>query len=317
MTCYYPLLGLQQRFKNKNGKYPVKIFARTEEMSLRTDPIYWRGGNTVLLPCGKCIACRLDYAREWAIRCHHEASLHDKNCFITLTYNNENLPSDRSVSKRELQLFIKRLRKSIEPKRIRFYGCGEYGDDIGQRPHYHIIVFGYDFDDKETHEALQNRKKGKFQTGVEHILYISKALDKIWRNSNNESKGFTTVGEVTLESAGYVARYSVKKIYGEMAEDHYQGREPEFALMSNGIGKDWILAYGTDAFPKDFITVNGYKNKPPKYYMTVMEGKRPDIIKGVKEKRIKKASENFHSRKRLLGKEKYKKLVTRKLTRRL
>lgn len=236
-------------------------------------------------PCGQCWQCRLEFARQWAMRCTHEAQLHEENCFITLTYNNEHLPKDRSVHKRALQLFFKRLRKFIEPKEVRYYACGEYGDRMG-RPHYHACLFGYDFPDKEILKAarirhFQNHFKASHGS---FTIYSSKTLEKIW------GKGFVTIGGLSFESAGYVARYCMKKITGENASKHYGDKNPEFALMSRrpGIGFPWFEKFISDCYPKDFTTIRGKKMKPPRYYDYILELRKPFLFEEVKMKRLER-----------------------------
>lgn len=108
-----------------------------------TKPVFLaREGLNV--PCGKCMACRIARSREWTTRLIHELSYWDKASFVTLTYDNEHLPSDNSLSVRHWQLFMKRLRKQVEPLKIKYFASGEYGDKFG-RPHYHAIIFGLDF----------------------------------------------------------------------------------------------------------------------------------------------------------------------------
>ena len=227
---------------------------------------------------------------------------------MTLTYNNNNLPLDGSVHKTEMQKFMKRLRRKIEPVKVRFFGCGEYGEKLG-RPHYHLCLFGYDFPDKQIHYA---RKRGKRHTD---LLYVSEMLSEIWK------KGFTTIGEVNIQTAGYVARYVTKKITGKKAPKHYQKKNPEFALMSRmpGIGASWLDKYETDVYPKDYHVINGRKVRPPRYYDSLLEKKKPELMKVIKEKRKEKidvdAARVCDNEKRL--KEKYRICVTRRLERNL
>jgi hypothetical protein len=200
-------------------------------------------------------------SRQWAARIGHEASLHEENSFVTLTYNDDHLPDDYSVSVRELQLFLKRLRKSIEPKRVRFYACGEYGEKT-LRPHYHLILFGYQFPDL----VVWRRSPTGF------YLYRSPALEKLWAKGNAE------IGQVTASSGGYVARYCLKKIGGPAADDHYQRLHPitgeichvhpEFATQSTqpGIGTNWFKKYERETFPSDFLVVDGQKVPVPSFY---------------------------------------------------
>jgi len=126
LTCYHPL----RAFKTVSGT----IVFNGNKPNIK---------EALNLPCGKCIGCRLDRSRQWAIRCMHEASLYERNCFITLTYSDEFLPNDRSVNVRHFQLFMKKLRKRFGPN-IRFYHCGEYGEKTS-RPHYHALLFNFDY----------------------------------------------------------------------------------------------------------------------------------------------------------------------------
>lgn len=262
-------------------------------------------------PCGSCIGCRLETARQWAMRCTHEASLHEKNCFITLTYNNDHLPAGGTLVKRDLQLFFKRLRKSYGTDRIRYYACGEYGDRLS-RPHYHACVFGIDFEDKEVfNRGRVSYYQNRFKTGTTNTVYVSERLRDIWRN------GFVTVGELTFESAGYVARYCTKKITGKKAKDHYGEKTPEFALMSRkpGIGADWLKKFTTDVYPKDFTTMNGKRMRPPKYYDSLLEKRSPKMHAQLKKRRLE--NQEFIHPKRQAALEKHKELTTRSLQRSL
>lgn len=133
------------------------------------------------LPCGRCTGCRLERSRQWAVRCMHEASQHKKNCFITLTFDSEHCPKDMSLDYRVFQLFMKRFRKRVHPLSIRFYMCGEYGELFG-RPHYHALIFGYDFPDKAYYA----------KSGAGEDIYISRVLSDLW------PFGLATIGECTL-----------------------------------------------------------------------------------------------------------------------
>lgn len=154
------------------------------------------------VPCGQCVGCRLERSRQWAIRCVHEASLHQHNCFITLTYADEHLPPNNSLVYEHFQLFMKRLRKKYG-EGIRFYMCGEYGENFG-RPHFHACLFGHNFPDLKLWKTVNKQK-----------LYRSAELETLW------PFGHSSVGTVTFESAAYVARYILKKVSGEAAERHY------------------------------------------------------------------------------------------------
>lgn len=281
-------------------------------------PVYTLEGEPAYRPCGSCLGCRLEYSRQWAVRCLHESSLHEKNSFLTLTYNDENLPDNGSLSKIELQKFIKKLRRKIEPVRVRHFSCGEYGDPKKTfRPHYHLCLFGYTFPDLE---AVRFQKAGYYQDKFTikncNKLYTSKMLEKIW------GKGFVTVGELTYNSAGYVARYCVKKINGKKQKDFYGNKEPPFALMSRmpGIGKTWLERYTTDVYPKDYFHINGKKHKPPRYYDEIIRRLDPDEYERLKQKRRKKAQESDEKVANSLRgyhKERHKKSSTKRLVREL
>lgn len=190
--------------------------------------------------------------------------MHDVSVFITPTYSDEHLPSDYSVSVRELQLFHKKLRHACGP--FRFFACGEYGEQ-GLRPHYHELLFGLDFPDKFLWSVSKRGER----------LYRSETLEKLW------GKGHCLIGNVTLESAGYCARYSMKKITGDLAQDHYRRTHPlsgevcnvrpEFIVMSRmpGIGAAWFDRFKADAFPSDFLVVDGRKVPVPGYYLRKLD----------------------------------------------
>lgn len=238
----------------------------------------------VTVPCGQCSACRLERSRRWAIRCVHEAQLHEQNCFITLTYSDEHLPDDRSLDYRDFQLFMKRFRKLVKKEtgaEFRFYMCGEYGEQMG-RPHFHACIFGYDFPDKTLWKRERNVD-----------LFRSKRLEKLW------TYGYSTVGGVTFQSAAYVARYIMKKVTGDLAQEHYEyidpetgechSRTPEFTKMSlkPGIAAKWLERYQTDVYPSDFVVLNGKKMRPPKYYDKIFEVLDPNAFAEVKRTRRK------------------------------
>lgn len=244
MTCYHPLTAYQ----SPSGG-PL-IFKPT--------PDY----NELEIPCGRCIGCRLDRSRQWALRCMHEASLHRHNCFVTLTYNEDHLPADGNLNYRHFQLFIKKLRKEFRPLRCCYYMCGEYGESLN-RPHYHACIFGIDFPDKYLFR----------QTDIKNRLYRSPILERLWHY------GHSSIGALTYKSAGYVARYCLKKITGVRADDHYTvgvnpdtgeilKRVPEFAHMSTrpAIAKDWLERYIDDVYPNDYLIVDGHKAKVPGYF---------------------------------------------------
>ena len=265
----------------------------------------------VTIACGQCIGCRLERSRQWAIRCVHEAQLHDANSFITLTYDEKHLPDGPSLDKKHFQLFIKRLRKEIKPIKIRYYHCGEYGSNYG-RPHYHACIFGYDFPDK----TLWSIKKSI-------RLYRSALLERLW------PQGLSSIGNVTFESAAYVARYITKKYLGPDAAKHYERVDtdtgeitsitPEYTTMSlkPAIGKTWYEKYSTEVYPSDEIILRGKRMKPPRYYNGLFELQDPRQMATIKKSRIRKARKNAAdtTTARLLVREKIKRLQAKQLIR--
>lgn len=194
----------------------------------------------------------------------HEAKLYDRNCFITLTYDNEHMPDGATLYYPHYVAFMRRLRKYIKRRcaadKVRFYMCGEYGSQT-KRPHYHACLFGYDFADK-----LYFKKTA---TGP---VYTSRALAHLW------PMGSHLIGSVTFESAAYVARYCVDKVTGDLAKAHYEaidretgevfGRAPEFNRCSTkpGIGGPWLKRFLADVYPNGHVVVAGQLTKAPRYY---------------------------------------------------
>ncbi|QXN75026.1 replication initiator protein [Microvirus mar9] len=233
--------------------YPVTIYSKPEHLPLKVS-------------CGKCLECMHQASTEWAFRILDECSLYEKNCFITLTYNNEHLPEYGEVSKREHQLFLKSLRKKISPVKIRFFVSGEYGKKR-RRPHYHYIIFNWFPDDAF---YFKTDDKG-------NDLYRSPLLESIW------DKGFSSVGNVTYDTALYAAKYlqkyqfdrnTPKVLVGDPDTGCYEFRDMQkpFVLMSNrpGIGYDAIYNH-YDALQTNRIYHNGKFTKVPRYYLKVME----------------------------------------------
>lgn len=188
-----------------------------------------------------------------------ESQFHGSNAFITLTYDEANVPFPPSLDYSHFQKFMKRLRKQFGP--LRFFMCGEYGPQLS-RPHFHACIFGTDFPDR-VHWSTSSSG---------HSLYRSAALERLW------PVGFSSVAELNFETAAYVARYSLGKITGDLAEAHYRfvdadtgevsQRTPEFCHMSlkPGIGGQWFDKYSADVLNGDFVVINGRKCRPPRYF---------------------------------------------------
>lgn len=242
-----------------NPMYAIKLGDKYKFVSAVTDSclkdskyLFSTVGKYKILPCGQCYQCRLERSRDWACRCILEAQMHKENCFVTLTYDDAHLPSDYGLQKKDLTNFFKRLRYNTGAK-LRYFACGEYGD-LYSRPHYHICIFGYRPDDLVL--LFRNR------AGIN--LYVSEEISRAWQH-----RGLVSVGDVTFESAAYVARYVMKKVTGDCAEEHYQGREPEYVVMSRrpGIAASWFEKYSEDVYPNDYLVVrDSIKCKPPRYF---------------------------------------------------
>lgn len=263
--CLDPLKGWRSSSLTKNGKRGI-TFKFSEAYN----------DLPIKVPCGQCIECRLEKSRQWAMRCVHEAQMHEYNSFITLTYNDENLPTNGSLQKHHFQKFMKRLRKKLAIP-IRFFHCGEYGDMLS-RPHYHACIFGYDFPDKKLWSVRENIR-----------LYRSDLLESVW------TYGHSIIGDVTFDSAAYVARYVMKKVTGKPAEAYYQGRTPEYITMSRrpGIGAKWFEKYNKDVYPVDEIIMNDYAVKPPKFYDSLLDVYDHDMLQKVKVDRIQNSKDNI------------------------
>lgn len=282
MACYHPLTAYRSHTeKTKNGK-SVICFNRA---SVSGSPF-----DIMKLPCGQCIGCQIARSRDWALRCCHEASLYQNNCFITLTFNDDYINDRWTLVKSDFQKFMKRLRKEypgVQPVNvdgsitypIRFFHVGEYGSLLS-RPHHHALLFNFDFPDKVIYDQRDNV-----------TLYRSPSLEKLW------PYGFCTIGEVNFASAAYCARYCTKKKYGDYAASHYVRTdestgevyylEPEYITMSNrsGIGRGWYDKYKSDLYPKDFITFAGRKLRVPSYYDKIYDRCEPDKMLQIKYKR--------------------------------
>jgi len=292
MPCYFPSQALMNDDVDENGVLKKRLVFLND--SGKPDE-YWKerfGDRFVRLPCGKCVGCMDMRARSWATRCMNEASLHEQNCFVTLTYADEYLPLDGKLCLRDVQLFLKRLRKCYGAG-IRYFLCGEYGPN-GDRPHYHLVVFGFDFPDKRPVKLLVHDWK----------QFSSESLDKLW------GQGFTSVGPVTLESVRYVTRYCLKKaseVIGEclqVSRPASDNERPMLCTMSRrpGIGKKWIDKFYKDAYPSDFLIEAGRKVRVPRFY-DVVYGKMPNnCLEDIKLKRIEKGAKHVESRDRLMVK---------------
>ena len=284
MSCYHPLKGFVTGQLTDKGKKEIFISSHDVDTipyekvvkkfghDYKYDPAYMRllGNsmvfyNSIEIPCGHCIGCRLDYSLDWAMRVICEASQFDFNYFVTLTYDDSHLPKDGKVSKRDLQLFNKKLRNKFGDG-VRFFGCGEYGSKY-LRPHYHVIYFNLPLNDLVPF--------GKNREGDNY--FVSQELSDLW------NKGFVLVADVSLRSAAYVARYSMKGLKNTLS-----GYEP-FLLMSRrpGIGSNFVQTKIFDIYSTDHVYLKFDENKkslkPNRYFDSQLEKKFPDLLEQWKE----------------------------------
>lgn len=232
----------------------------------------------------------------------HEASLHEDNCFVTLTYDDEHLPPDGSLDRAAFPLFMKKLRKVTK---VRYLHCGEYGDTT-LRPHYHACLFGFGFPDK-----VQTGERGGYPVSR------SPLLERLWPEGHSE------IGSLTFESASYVARYVCKKLSklryarGDResflnAQEALYSRvdpltgelvqvEPEYATMSRnpGIGAKWFDKYGSDVFPSDEVVSNGHPAPPPRYYLERLRASDPGAAEQISVRRRERRNLEESRRERL------------------
>lgn len=329
MPCYHPIRAVQQ-----HAGGPLS-FPREEHLYM------YAGWKKFHVPCGQCFGCRLKRSRDWAIRCLHEAKMHRYNCFLTLTYNDKHLPANKSLKHRDFQLFMKRMRKAISksackptaflteqkdqqqcapgapPKPVahplRFYMAGEYGERHG-RPHYHALIFGLDFADKK---YLQRTPSGG-------VLYTSATLKTLWPH------GYSSIGELTFETAAYVSRYVMKKINGNKVKKNeridastgeilQQTKEYNCMSRAGGIGIEWLRKYHTDLHNNGKVLINGHEANQPRYYDKFIKRLDPLLHERHKLARLLEAEsqKEHHTPERLAIQEIVAKAKTRTLKRNL
>lgn len=253
--------GFMPYAKVKNFEQ-IREFNEHMQKLHNSDPGIYPDERLQIIPCGHCLSCQMNHAREWAMRCIAEANEYEKNWFITLTYDGYHVPwneNSLTLNKKDTVAFMKKLRRHMEyhygHEGIKFFLCGEYGGK--GRPHYHAILFNCPLDEKQF----------KRIPGTQN-LWTSEELEKIWGN------GMVSIGQVTAESAAYVARYVTKKHYGAEAKEYYETehKEPEFLNMSRkeGIGLKYFNEHYQDIYKCDEMLYKGKKTtikvKPVKYY---------------------------------------------------
>lgn len=252
MTCLFPVTAYWSRELTRNGKR--KLVSKKQDA---------HSPAPIRRPCGNCIPCRIDEARQWATRCTHEHMMHKQQAtgsFLTITYDDDNLPRGNSLDRDALVRFMKRLRKKMEkhekrhkiPVRpIRFFACGEYGDTT-LRPHYHVLLLSHD---------IPQRKLWK-RTPAGHDLYRSQWLQEVWEMGNID------IGTVTTQTIRYATQYVLKKVTGEPAAEYYGGREPEFITMSRnpGLGHAFYMKHAHQLYAHDYCIIDGKQTPLPEYY---------------------------------------------------
>lgn len=254
-----------------------------------------QGISEVQIPCGQCMGCRVTRVENWAVRMIHECQFHDETAFLTLTYNDENLPKDGSLNYEHPRNFIKRLRKLLSKtkydKQISYYYSGEYGDQF-TRPHYHMIIFGFDFQSKIKYKGEENVYEYKYSNDNGDKFYTSTLLDSLW------TYGTCDITNVTYDTCAYTAKYVTKRITGDQSEEYYQGREKEKGMMSRSkdkaIGKRWLEKFWKDVYPDDFVRCNDKFMKVPKYYDKWMEKNNPQLLEEIKIKRESFSTKENH-----------------------
>lgn len=264
MRCVQPYRAFRSRARTAKGKNVISGRRVHSE------------DTPIALPCGSCLPCKLERARQHAVCCMHEASLSEANCFVSLTYDEESLPFGGSLVREHLRDFIKRVRKRYVyrypnldvvragcVKRIRYFACGEYGERYA-RPHYHILFFGFDFPDKR-----------KFCRREGFDIFRSDGLESLWTFGRSE------IGAVSFASAGYVAGYVASKLDERVLGD----REEEFCVMSQSIGIEWFQRWHPSVVARDSVIVNGVEASIPRRYQKYLEGADPVALKKLKRQR--------------------------------
>lgn len=294
MSCNHPLKGFKVGINPETGNDIIKVtpykvdhlwrrspkdkFEYIYDEKLSTSGINYK--NWVEIPCGKCISCRLKKSREWANRCMLELPYHEQSWFVTLTYDDDHLPTNiafengffvenGTLVKKDLQDFFKRLRKNYKyDNHIKYYACGEYGsDEYTHRPHYHCIIFGLKLDDLTVYKTSR----------LGFNYYNSEFLNSVW------PFGHVVIADVSWDTCAYTARYIMKKKFGLSAEEYEADNIlPEFTVMSlkPAIGYEYFKDHKSQIYDLDSISIStsrgGKTFKPPKYFDLKMKENEDD-----------------------------------------
>lgn len=259
------------------------------------------GQDVVLVPCRVCLGCKASEARDWSIRCYHEAQFHTRlwrdpvtrtdtvipnSVMLTLTYDDEHLPEDRTLRHSDVQKFFKDVRNRRGSGSVRYFMCGEYGG-VTHRPHYHILLFGEDFSDRYQEVTSDGQR-----------LSQSYELDEIW------FRGRATIDDLNFQTARYVAGYVNKPAHtqgnftGPLAESlvvatgevRVEAIAPEYRTMSKrpGLGLAWIERNYERVYPADHVVINGHEYPPPGYYDRWLKVNHPSLYYDVQSERLDK-----------------------------
>lgn len=293
MTCYHPLLLRRSliHHNTKTGKLYSKVVSRNvDPMTLCTDNQFV---EYIPIPCGRCIGCRIDKARDWSVRIMCESMTSLTSYFLTLTYDDEHLTDDLSLNKEHVREFIKDLRNSQNYKygitNIRHLTAGEYGTVSG-RAHYHMILFN---------SNIPDLKVWKVSKG--NVLYTSDYINSLW------NRGYVVIGDVTVQSSQYVSRYTLKKL----GADDYSGMniQPPFIMMSTrpGIGYDYFIEHKDELYENFSIFIDHKEASLPKYFLKLLdkfgynyESKKQLVIERTFDKNFSKMLSSHKSFKKIL-----------------
>lgn len=290
----------QSRLRNHGVFLPYEALQAYESVPR------WRSDDVQIVGCGQCTACRLKYSRDWAIRCSLEASLHEYNYFVTLTYDDNSVPTgefidyngdiyDTQLCRRDIQLFIKSYRewerKTNNNTGVKVFYCGEYGDQTS-RPHYHLCIFGA----SEIPDLTFYKKRGEYK------YYKSVKYESFW-SDNGVLRGFVDISDVSFDSIAYTARYVMKKQQGLLKKDfidYYDSldpalrpelRKPCFIGMSlrPGIASEFYRDNKLQIQLEDAVKYQKkfelFSSKPPRYFDKLFDAEDPDGFAKVKAQR--------------------------------
>lgn len=218
--------------------------------------IYEGAKSGVPVNCGQCHACRINRTSQWTLRMLYELGCWDKASFVTLTYNDENLPLDRGLHLSDFQKFKDNLRYNSDNRKFRYYHCGEYGDRK-KRPHYHVILYGFDSFDKEDREIV-------YESWHKCESFFFDQLPRNYMKSKSPvGKGMLPV---CREDIAYTAGYVQKKLTGELGKKEYGNKRPPYSTCSQGIGLDIAMANSERLKDNKFTFLNGKRIGVPRYF---------------------------------------------------